>query len=395
MYDIIVIGAGPAGLSAVSELVKAGKEVLLIDKKPLNEQDQQILTYNTCIDRYKLNDCIDTRISSETWTLGDFEMNIEPAMRSTIDYKKFIDRTPKVDFECRSATLKDVLKTKTKDKLFISAEGADGRIAKEAGITKKDSDSHQTYGVCIKRKRCENGKNTDIAYHIEDVVYRGNIGNMRIVRGAELFRYPYRDYIAIGYGVYITNRFEGKQTEDICKKKVSEVIDDIGVEKQDIIREFRGIGRVDNAYSYLYSNGKYENKILFTGESVGLVEPLNYFGFEAGLHYGSLTGRFASDVTDGKRRIKDYNEYVKNNELFSYSIIRLVRKSVLHGIGIAGQTFFKTLLILAKRIYEEYGPETFYNMIDSKKIFWHNFPSHILISNSSLKSIRKDIKEIL
>ncbi len=35
-YDVIVVGAGLAGLTATCELIDAGKKVLLVDQEPAN-----------------------------------------------------------------------------------------------------------------------------------------------------------------------------------------------------------------------------------------------------------------------------------------------------------------------------------------------------------------------
>jgi flavin-dependent dehydrogenase len=39
MYDVVIIGAGPAGLTAAYELSKTDKKVLIIEKKNIKSAD--------------------------------------------------------------------------------------------------------------------------------------------------------------------------------------------------------------------------------------------------------------------------------------------------------------------------------------------------------------------
>ncbi|MCX5781310.1 MAG: NAD(P)/FAD-dependent oxidoreductase [Elusimicrobia bacterium] len=65
-FDVIIIGAGPAGLGSAINLSKKGISVLLIEKEKIGATQKTWLTFDYILQKYKLKECIKNTFSEVT-----------------------------------------------------------------------------------------------------------------------------------------------------------------------------------------------------------------------------------------------------------------------------------------------------------------------------------------
>ena len=88
-FDVIIIGAGPAGLGSAYNLAKKGIKVLVIEERQLGKTDKTWLTFLSVLKKYNLEENIVNRIDTLTFRsyLGGV-YHLDGEITATIDEKK-------------------------------------------------------------------------------------------------------------------------------------------------------------------------------------------------------------------------------------------------------------------------------------------------------------------
>ena len=68
IFDVIIVGGGPAGLGSALHLAEKGMDVLLLEKNRINTTPKTWLTFDHIIEKYGLEECIRNRFSKVTFS---------------------------------------------------------------------------------------------------------------------------------------------------------------------------------------------------------------------------------------------------------------------------------------------------------------------------------------
>lgn len=329
--DVIVIGAGPAGVSAAVTLARAGKEVLLVDRSD-NAGDKNV--FGGCIYAKQTAEIFPSfwetapveRSVTENriYMLTDYDSTMFAHRYSSKgSYKAFTVLRSRWDRWCVEQAKKEgvyfapktlvkellidngkILGIKTQYENFysdiiIAADGVNSLIAKQAGLRKNFKDSDVTLNVKevikIPRERLEDRFNLDENDGCACKIIGGPLKNMFAMG----FLYTNSDSISIGLGVSL----------DELKKhnlKPYELLDEL--KEHPSISPLIKDGDVLEYSAHMIPEGRYDsipkvydNRIMLAGDAAGFVDNLHFEGTNLAMLSGKLaaeTAVFAIDKGD-------------------------------------------------------------------------------------------------
>ena len=412
--EVIIVGAGPAGVSAAITLARAGKKVLLLDRA------------DNVGDKNMFGGCIYAKQTAEVfpkfWETAPIERSITEhkifmltdynssqfsyRYSSKGSYKAFTVNRSKWDKWCVEQAQKEgayyAPKTLVKELLIengkvvgvqtqfekyysdivIIADGVNSLLAKQIGLRKNYKDSNVTVNVKevyrLPKQRLEDRFNLDSEDGVAAKILGGPLKDMFAMG----FLYTNKDTISIGLGISL---------DELKKAKVKpyELLDDL--KEHPSIAPYLKDAEFIEYSAHMIPEGSidnipkvYDNRVLVVGDAAGFVNNIHF----EGTNLATLSGKLAAETAIFAIEKGD----------FSASTMSLYYKKLMKSIIIKDlRTHANTIPVLKKHIktitslYPELACE-FFEILHSadevpKSAKYRRFVSKILRTGAIPKTI--------
>lgn len=332
--DVIVVGAGPAGISAAIEVAKNGRKVVLLERaqypgsknmfggavyhkaleavfkdkvselpyeRIINEHTYSFLTEDSSVDlTYKNNS------SKNAYAIKRFNLEhwmIEQAKQQGVYYspntlvKKLIQKNDctvgvETEYEQYFAPI------------VILADGVNSLLSKKLGLREnfksKDFILSAKEVIKLNKKTIEQRFNLkeDLSNGVNKQYFGSDFGSLKGIKNLFMMSYLYtfKDSISIGVGVNL---------EDLAKTKlnINEVLDE--VKKHPNIAPLIAEGQLVEYSAHLIPEGGFKNLpkltsngVLIAGDAAGFVNSVHFEGTNFALISGKLAGETALIALD-------------------------------------------------------------------------------------------------
>jgi len=325
LYDVAIIGGGPAGASAAFYLVKENKKVILLEKETLPR-------YKTCgggvvfrvnsilphgFKKVAENDCyvaevVDHRAGVNFSIKRNFPI-VSMVMRDNFDIY-LIDESRELganvleNFEVKNAIMRsnfvEVIgkgEKKVFSKYVISADGAMGAISKKINLANK----------IIKIPALES------EVHVDEYTFSRYKNNVRfdfdILPNGYGWVFPKQKHLSIGV-------VRMKKGNIDLKEMLKYYFDFLGLEKVNKIEQHGYVIPFNKSFSRITNE-----RILLVGDAAALADPLTGEGISSAI----LSGKFAAEaiIEGGENNFKVeklYNNKVKNSILKEHRYAKII-----------------------------------------------------------------------
>jgi geranylgeranyl reductase family protein len=320
VYDVVVVGAGPAGASAAYETARAGLKTLLVEKRTLPR-------YKTCggglpltLEKWLPTLAPEAFVESSvtelrhTWNFGDAHVGLinpnpdEPPMTLWMVQRSIFDnalaqRAATAGAELRDGIGVERLESDGNDRVrvtlsngdtcsarhVIGGDGANGLVARQAGLRKSrllaialEAEIPHTWGEGHESLRPE-------VAHLEYAVRQG-YG----------WVFPKANHLSVGAGMFGRRTAEGRgeARKDELVRWVMGYLSALGVPRKVEDIEFHG-------HPLPIWNGSepieaWNGRVLLAGDAAGMVNPLFGDGISYACKTGVLAGRAIAEGRSGE-----------------------------------------------------------------------------------------------
>jgi geranylgeranyl reductase family protein len=300
-YDVIVVGAGPAGSTAAKFLSERGTKVLLLDKskfprdKPcgggLTTKVLQRFKYTKdLVDSYSYGGCVYSSSLKYKVEVEREEPILAMVLRKKFDYglvklaidagTTFIESKKVEDVKILNDRAKLLLSDGSclECELVIGADGVWSTVAKKSGITRsKDVGTSLLQEIPVSVKTL-NDHFTEKRYCYLHLKVGGIAGYGWV--------FPKKKHVNIGVGEIRSSKTRANLKE--VYKKYVEIL-----KKSKIIPEDLKIGKVKGGALPIHPVQKtYGDRILLCGDAAGLINPFT----GEGIDYAMYSGKIAADT---------------------------------------------------------------------------------------------------
>lgn len=354
-YDVVVVGAGPAGLSTSLECAKNGVRVLLIEESPMMETEKSWVTFSDTIedyppvkkavtntvDRLKFYGPREYFDSGRTLIKGYL---IEQALMNKA-YQEELDKSGTCDIldgtkYQKGARENNLIRVKTskgvfKGKIIIDCSGSYSMVADDLGVPNGRFWASTCYFLRIYKK--------DALADFGCVVFSSGGFDSSLIGHMGALYPSSRDYFEIGIGNYLkTNSLRRFHQTEMVKLKLRRQIINlwnfyqkkslIGKEiKIDFKKEFYGVIRV-TPRRHIHGDN-----IVLVGDAAGQGSPITGEGLRTGLYYGKMAGKVISEAIKkndySKETLKKYSDLCRKKPLYGYGYGLLVQKLIKNNLG--------------------------------------------------------------
>ena len=328
-YDIVVVGAGPAGSTAAKTLAEQGLSVLLIDKEkfPRDKPCGGGLPIRI-LNRFKY---VKDRGLIESYSYGGFahssslkykvelqrnEPIVAMILRKKFDYELvklaiesgsvFIDEKSAKDIKILKDKARILLNdgTNVESQIVIGADGVWSNIAKKSGLNQ----SRKNVGICLFQEYPMSSKTLDRFFGEKRLCHI----HMKLQGIAGYgWVFPKKEHLNIGICEFkpVVNQSKGKT-------KLSEVYKNyINILKEsEIIPDDLKMGRVKGGALPIFPLEKtYSDRVILCGDAGGFINPVSGEGIYYAMSSGEIAARVITEALEaGETDERFLSMYQKN-----------------------------------------------------------------------------------
>jgi len=293
LYDVAIVGAGPAGINATAEASKNGLKTILIDKAkfpraktcggglvplidtlvPFPVHSVVERAYNEVIVTFsKPNKLISISKSNNIIRTVNRKVFDDFLLRNTLDFYKpvFYDQCELLNVSTGTNFTLITSKGKIRAQFVIAADGALSKTKKAILQTRNNVFLAPAIEYAMPAEK----------YPCEEPLLRFDIGRPP---GGYAWCFPKNGYYSIGLGC-----FSPKRLKVNLKNELLQYLSFLGFEEK-IINTIKPQGSVIPLADY--NNVLYNNNALFAGDSAGFADPITAEGISNALLSGTLAAR--------------------------------------------------------------------------------------------------------
>lgn len=349
LYDVIVVGAGPAGLSVALECCEKELAVLLLEESPLVETEKSWVTFPQALKDWPLLKKAATNTISRLKFFGPtrhFDSGPTKLQGYVIEQSLMNKAFKKELKKCRACHILD----KT---IYQSAKRENGlvRVKTSRGSfkTKIVTDASGSYAVPASDLRVRDGRPFLLMCYFLRIYKRNALNDYSCLafsyggRKANLIGimsalYPNsKEYFDIGIGNFLKMGGDtGKMETTIRRQMVNlwQFYQTQGMIKKDVLIDFRqgfyGGIRVERRRCIVSDN------IVVVGDAAGQGSPITGEGLRTGLYYGKLASRVivkAIKKNDySKAMLEEYARLCREKPLFGYGYGTIIQRAIRNGL---------------------------------------------------------------
>ena len=325
-YDVIVVGAGPAGSTAAKCLAEKGRKVALIDKKKfprdkpcggglptrvlkrfpytvdlIDSISYGSITYSSSL-KYKFKIMRDKPLIATVLRKNFDNGLVKIALAKGVD---FLENKTVKDIKIENGKAAAILDdgTKLESNILIGADGVRSIIAEKANLAKKTED----ICLCILEEQQMTEKQLDKLFTDKRLVHifiktRGLSGYGWV--------FPKKNYLNIGIGEFETVHNGTKPKTNL--KDVFENYIEILKEKKILPKNFTIKNLQGGALPIFPLQKTYSDRLLLCGDAAGFINPIT----GEGIYYAMVSGEIAANISakaleNGDASEKVLSEYQK------------------------------------------------------------------------------------
>jgi len=406
-HEVVVVGAGHAGLTAAKECLQAGVDHLLVEKDSILQPKKSIEAFSSTIKEFGLESAVVRWIKGDRYLVPGSKEPIDLVNlgRAVVDQKRFNELFVKeinyrdgvevisAERNNGNALLKLSDGEVVEAKVVIDATGYSASVSRMLGEKVKLNSSHLSAGYQVEGDLSKFGIDDDTCLHF-DFVADTRFGK----RSAELWLYPFSERLFdIGWGYYLIKndmkRLKGNALEE-CRKEIypklnSMVKEHFGATLSKPLREYYGMGNTTIVHK------PYADNLLITGEAMGMVQPIYFYGFEPSLVYGKVAGQVAAEaVRKGSAYLKKYPGLIGEKEMCGYAWGNIAREAVTAGGAIIGNRTVEITMEILRKLSER-DLKIVYDLIGQRKLSPDEllvilYPLLRTITKGILKAVREE-----
>lgn len=349
IYDVMIVGAGPAGLSVALECAKNGLKILLIEESPLLKTENSWVTFSDALKNHPLikkavtnsvhrlklytpEDCFD---SKETLMEGYF---IEQALMNKA-YKEELKRYDTVnilDETIYQTAIREnnLIKVKTskgtfRGKMVADCSGSYSLVAADLDVPNENFWLFMCYFLRIYKR--------DALNNYDCVVFSRGGSNPNSIGMAGGLYANSKDFFDIGIADYLKeDRDTGKMKYKLKRQIINlwNFYQEKGLIKKNIKINFN-----KEFYSGIRMTPRkhiYDDNIVIVGDAAGQGSPITGEGLRTGLYYGEIAGKIISEAIKkndySKQMLKKYSDLCKKKPLYGYGYGLLIQKLIRNNL---------------------------------------------------------------
>jgi len=349
-HDVVVVGAGPAGLSAAVKLAQNGTDVVLVEKDPIDLAKKAWVSFKGAVDAWDLKESVVAEIRGLNFDsrFGGGSAKASKKAGYTIDQSLFnkellgkaelnvMDKTKVIAAERKDGKVRiKTEKEEIESSLVIDATGSFALIANMLGKKAKpkmgftgygaklsaDEDLLPYFGLDEEMVGFWGGSDRDLSTGLRGYMWDGAL-------------YPYRDgSIDVCCGVTgpypssVRNN-ELKNDYEYCKNRLSGKWSFL----KDFYKEGFSKGKETKRYwGFIKENLEpkpYDDNLLMVGDNTGRVSLVTGEGFLPAVIYGRMCADFATEmITKGKSdkgSLAQWGSLLEENEITGRNWSRIV-----------------------------------------------------------------------
>jgi len=351
-YDVVVVGGGPAGLSAGVKCAENGVKTLIIEKDPIDTAKKAWITFQQAVDAWDLKDCVVARVRGLNFNsvFGGGTAKASKYAGFTIDQSLFSkEMLDKVKVDVWDST--KVIDAKRKDgKALLKVDGngngngnGNGKEEIEASLVIDATGSFSPVARMLGKKvnlkmgfighgvKLSGSENLLPYFGLDEETvgfWGGSFRNFSSGLKGYMWDgalYPYEDgSIDVccgetgGYPPAVRKR-QLKNEDEFCKNRLEKrwgFLQDFykkGFSKGKVVKRYHGFIKEN------LEKRPFDDNLLMVGDNTGRVSLVTGEGFQPALLYGKMVGDFATKaITEGKTDksyLSQWNLILDENEL--------------------------------------------------------------------------------